>query len=137
MCHLILALPVLGILVFWIFPLQIALPLYIIIFIISTIIYSAVIKLMKIPVKTGIERMIGEIGNYEGSTKEGKTVSVHGELWNAASLEELKLGEKVTIVSVNGLQLKVESIDKKNKEFIYNEVIMDRNPMASCINHSK
>ena len=114
MCHLILSLPVLGISVFWIFPLQVAIPLYIIILIISAVMYRAIMKSMRMPVRTGSEGLIGEIGSYSGPGSEGDVVSVHGELWNASSPDHLKLGEKIRVTGVNGLHLYVESINRKH-----------------------
>ncbi|MFZ0456063.1 MAG: NfeD family protein [Ignavibacteriaceae bacterium] len=113
MCHVILALPVLGISVFWILPFQLALPIYIVILIISAAMYRAIMKSMMTPVKTGSEGLIGMVGNFLGFNSEEGIVRVHGEIWNASSPENLKPGEEIRVVDVNGLHLLVEGINKR------------------------
>ncbi len=61
---------------------------------------------------TGKQGLIGEIGvtitplNLEGQ------VSVHGEVWKAVSDEKIKKGEKVEVVKVEGLVVKVKRVAK-------------------------
>lgn len=58
---------------------------------------------------TGQEGLIGEMGVVYSrlDKKEGK-VFVHGEYWNAESDEVLEVGEKVEVLQVKGLKLKVK-----------------------------
>lgn len=61
---------------------------------------------------SGPAGMIGEIGKIiEWSEKEGK-IFVHGELWNAISEEPLSKGDKVIILEVKGLTLRVKPFSK-------------------------
>ena len=108
MCHLILSLPVVGISVFWILPLQLAIPVYIVILIISAIMYYAIMTAMKTRVKTGKEGLIGEIGNIFDLTPKDMFVRVHGEIWEATSNDKLKKGDEIRIINVNGLMLDVK-----------------------------
>ena len=51
MHHLILFLPIIGIIVFWLFPLNIAIPIYAGIFVLSGLMYWAVIRaIRRVPV---------------------------------------------------------------------------------------
>lgn len=70
---------------------------------------GAVIKAMKRKPATGKEGLIGEIGTAEGdiNSTEGK-VFIHGEYWNAESSEMIKEGEKVEVLEVERLKLKVK-----------------------------
>jgi len=64
-------------------------------------------------VATGSESMVGEIGvaktdiGAEGKVAEGK-VFVHGEWWNACADQPIPSGQRVRIVEIDGLTLKVE-----------------------------
>jgi membrane-bound serine protease (ClpP class) len=60
---------------------------------------------------TGIEGLIGEVGIVSTPVaREGK-VSIHGEFWNAISEENIEKGEKVQVVGVTHLKLKVKKIE--------------------------
>jgi len=60
---------------------------------------------------TGMEGLIGEVGIVSiPISPEGK-ISVHGEFWNATSDESLEKGEKVRVVGVTNLKLKVKKTE--------------------------
>ena len=60
---------------------------------------------------TGLEGLIGETGIVTlPLAPEGK-VSVHGEFWNATSDQPVEAGEKVKIIGVQNLRLKVKKIE--------------------------
>ena len=60
---------------------------------------------------TGTEGLIGETGVAATNlTPEGK-ISVHGEFWNATSDQPLERGDKVTVVEVTNLKLKVKKTE--------------------------
>jgi membrane-bound serine protease (ClpP class) len=71
------------------------------------------VKSYRYKVATGSESMVGEIGvakteiGAEGNVAEGK-VFVHGEWWNARADEPISIGQRVRIVEIEGLTLKVE-----------------------------
>ncbi len=72
--------------------------------------YLGVKAQMKKPL-TGIESMIGErgIAKTEINKRRGK-VFIHGEIWDAYSEEDIKKGEEVEVVAVEGLKLKVKKV---------------------------
>jgi membrane-bound serine protease (ClpP class) len=64
---------------------------------------------MKKPV-TGIEGLVGETGEALVDLKPEGQVRVHGEIWNAASVEgNIKKGARVTVVEVQNLVIRVKS----------------------------
>jgi len=71
-----------------------------------------VIKAQTTKVKIGREALIGERGEVItdiSPDKPGK-IFVHGEYWNAEGEEEIRRGEKVEVVEVDGLKIKVRKI---------------------------
>jgi len=59
-------------------------------------------------VTTGVEGMVGEVGTASTDISESGTVYIHGEYWNAQSDDPIPKGEKIKVVAVDGLILKVE-----------------------------
>jgi membrane-bound serine protease (ClpP class) len=58
---------------------------------------------------TGKEGIVGEIGSAKTDiTKDGGSVFVHGEYWNAVSEKKIRRGSKVKIVGVKEMVLNVE-----------------------------
>lgn len=107
MCHLILLLPVIGLGVFAIFPLEIALPLYGLVVVISALVYLVVWRALRLPIQTGIEGMIGkEADVIEELTPEG-VIRHRNELWSAQGVEPIAKGKKVIIMAVDGLVVTV------------------------------
>ena len=68
------------------------------------------VKSFRYKVATGLESMIGEIGEARTPINAKGRVFVHSELWNAASSRPIPSGSKVRIVAVEGLTLTVESV---------------------------
>ena len=68
------------------------------------------VKSFRYKVATGLESMIGEIGEARTAINAKGRVFVHSELWNAASAKPIPSGSKVRIVAVEGLALTVESV---------------------------
>ncbi|RMD92456.1 MAG: nodulation protein NfeD [Calditrichaeota bacterium] len=64
-------------------------------------------------VTTGPEGIIGEIGVAQTKIAPEGKVNVHGEIWGAFSENSIKKGEKVRVVNVEGLRLKVEKASKE------------------------
>ncbi|RMH04263.1 MAG: nodulation protein NfeD [Aquificota bacterium] len=59
----------------------------------------------------GTEGLIGEVGEAYTDFVEGKgKVFLHGEIWNAVSEEDIKKGQRVEVVEVHGLTLKVKRV---------------------------
>jgi membrane-bound serine protease (ClpP class) len=60
---------------------------------------------------TGMEGLVGEAGTAATSISPEGKVSVHGEFWNATSDQNIENGEKVQVIGVNHLKLKVKKIE--------------------------
>lgn len=56
---------------------------------------------------TGAEGMVGRIGTVIEDLRPEGRVLIHGELWTATAPEEIRRGERVRVVSVDGLHLDV------------------------------
>jgi membrane-bound serine protease (ClpP class) len=56
---------------------------------------------------SGQEGLIGEVGEVRVRLAPRGKVWLHGEYWNAESDEELEVGQKVRVVGVNHLMLRV------------------------------
>jgi membrane protein implicated in regulation of membrane protease activity len=108
MCHLILLMPVLGIIVFWIWPLSIAVPVYTIILITSAITYFSLLKALHRPVTTGREGLIGKTGEIIDIQEDEIHAMLHGEIWSVKTNSALNIGDQVTVTGMNGLKLKVK-----------------------------
>jgi membrane-bound serine protease (ClpP class) len=57
---------------------------------------------------TGMEGLIGEVGIVSTPVSPEGKVSIHGEFWNATSDQTIEKGEKVQVVGVDNLKLKVK-----------------------------
>ncbi|WP_330961282.1 NfeD family protein [Photobacterium sp. 53610] len=113
MCHLLLALPFLALPLFWLTPLSFAVPVYSVIFMISIVIYLLAFRAMHLPVVTGSETLLHQVGVIKGWQFGFYRVYLHNELWNALSDEELQLGEQVEVVSVQGVTLHIHRVGPK------------------------
>lgn len=59
---------------------------------------------------TGKEGIVGEIGTVVTSLSPEGKVAIHGEFWKAESDQPIDVGEKVQVIGVNNLVLKVKKI---------------------------
>jgi membrane-bound serine protease (ClpP class) len=60
---------------------------------------------------TGMEGLIGEVGIVSSPLSPEGKISIHGEFWNAISDQPIEKGEKVQVVGVTQLKLKVQKIE--------------------------
>lgn len=74
--------------------------------------FSAAVRAMKRKPTTGRRGLTMETGKVKEKIEPGKggRVFVIGEWWNATADETIEVGEKVRILSVDGLSIKVEKI---------------------------
>ncbi len=77
--------------------------------------YAVLYILQKKPT-TGAEGLQDQIGTVIGSTQGQIQVRVRGEIWAADSQEELKPGDKVIVDAVDGLRLRVQSIENSEED---------------------
>jgi len=106
--------PLFALVLFLFLPFWTALPIYIPIFIFGVIVNFKMMKSMKLPVKTGLEEMMGqEVVVTDDIDPEGK-VRFKDEIWAAtAKGERLEQGKKVRIVGSQGLMLVVANTEEK------------------------
>jgi membrane-bound serine protease (ClpP class) len=60
---------------------------------------------------TGTEGLVGEIGTASTSIAPEGKVSIHGEFWNATSDQTIDAGERVQVIGMTNLKLKVKKIE--------------------------
>jgi membrane-bound serine protease (ClpP class) len=78
------------------------------------LIIGLAIRAHKKKVTTGKEGLLLEVGIAETDLKLEGTIMIHGELWQAESVEgEIQKGEKVKVTAVEGMKLMVSKIKKK------------------------
>jgi membrane-bound serine protease (ClpP class) len=71
------------------------------------------IRALRAPVSSGVEAFIGKIGTATSWKDAGGQVQVQSELWTADKADEsdrIRKGDKVEVVEVKGLRLKVKKI---------------------------
>ena len=118
MMIVMMALPLLGLGLFYFLPFQLALSIYLFLLFLSGLMYYGMFTVMgrKRKVRTGFEEMIGEEALVvEDINPEGK-VKIGDELWTARSRGGTFLkGERVKISDHEGLTLMVEALAEKEK----------------------
>lgn len=112
MCHLILLMPVLAIPLFWFVPLSLAAPVYSGILVVSGWVYFLAIRAMNRPVETGIEALVHSTGEVVGKEGDLFCVRVQSEIWNAESTDKLRPGDRIEVIGVEGLMLKVRHLSE-------------------------
>ncbi len=80
---------------------SVAAPSYIVILLLSGLLYYYVIQAMRRPVETGSEEIPHSIGKVVGLGE--RFARVHSEVWNAESPDKLRKGDLVTIEKLDGL----------------------------------
>lgn len=71
---------------------------------------SRVAMMRRKPVHTGIEAMVGTLGEARSDFHGSGLVWVNGESWNARSSSPVRKGDKVKILSISGLELIIEPL---------------------------
>ena len=58
---------------------------------------------------TGGEGLVGTEGKaITDITRDGGTAALHGEVWSASSDDIIKKGDRIEVISLSGLQIKVK-----------------------------
>ena len=116
MCHLILLMPVIALPILWLMPLKFAVPIYVVIVLISAFLYWLITRAMRKPLQDGFQSLIGTEAEVVSKRAPGHSARYlvrakgEGELWSAYSTDVLDIGEPVNIVAVKGISLVVERI---------------------------
>jgi membrane-bound serine protease (ClpP class) len=74
------------------------------------------LKAMRRPVEVGVEALIGRLGEARTDIAPRGMVQVAGELWSAEVEDgelEVRAGERVEVVGVEGLRLSIRSVVQK------------------------
>lgn len=109
MCHLVLAMPIISLPIFYFLPLQAAAQIYSVIFMISLAVYYATAKAMLKPVITGLEAMMGDFAEALEDLRPAGKIKYRNEIWDAYSKTGASKGEVVRIVGFDGIKAVVEN----------------------------
>ena len=107
MCHLILFAPVLALPLFWLLPLSVALPVYGAVLVPTALIAWPVLTAMRRPQLTGVEGVIGARGEAITELNPHGVIRCQGEVWSATAEEPIPGGERVRVVAVDRLHVRV------------------------------
>lgn len=111
MCHVLLALPLVALPVFWIWPLPAALPVYGAVVGLSALIYWYAIRAMRQPKQNGADGMAGETGRIVVDDLGQIHIQVRSELWEAVSPVPMRHGDHVRVVAAEHTRLRVQRPD--------------------------
>jgi membrane-bound serine protease (ClpP class) len=116
MHHLLLILPLLGLILFVFLLWQVALPLYMVMLIVSLAIYWKIIQAQRRRPVIGKRAMIGDRAVVVRIGGDAVEVEYEGEIWRAVSPEPLHQGQQVVIESVEGLVLRVAPLKSRDDD---------------------
>ena len=89
--------------------LSIILPAVILTALFFTATFSLAYRALRRKPATGGEGLIGTVGKaITDITKDGGMVALHGEVWSASSDDVIIKGDKIEVISLSGLQIKVK-----------------------------
>ena len=114
MCHLIFLVPLAGIPLFWLLPLEYALPINVLLWIVVGLAGYKVVKAMMMSPNDGFKSLIGRDAIVVAVESQGYgqyLVKAGHELWTAQCSETLRLGERVKIAAAEGIKLVVKRED--------------------------
>jgi membrane-bound serine protease (ClpP class) len=114
MHHLLLILPLLGLMLFVFLVWQVALPLYMVMLVVSLAIYWKIIQAQRRRPVIGKRAMIGDRAVVVRVGGDAVEVEYEGEIWRAVSPEPLHQGQQVIIESVEGLILRVAPLKPRD-----------------------
>ena len=113
-CHAVFLLPFVGIPLFWLLPLEYALPINIAAWLATPFLYQVIRRAMKKPLQDGFQSLVGTVAEVVSKSVLGHSVKYlvrsHGELWSACSTDVLDVGDWVNIVTVKGIGMVVERV---------------------------
>jgi len=110
MCHLILLLPFFGVSVFWLWPPAASIPIYLLILAVSGWVYYYTIAAMKRCAMSGPESLLNSQAEVVATYGHRLRVRAQGEVWSAHSKQELAPGDRVEVVGIGGLTLRVRNL---------------------------
>ena len=105
MCHIILLLPVFGLVMFLVWPLIVAGPLYAILLLLSIWMYYFFYRQMQRPVISGMEALQDRLGEVVEVNGDELRVRLEGEIWDARSSDRLQRGDRIRVTTLEGMRL--------------------------------
>ncbi len=118
-CHAVFLLPFVGLPLFWLLPLEYALPINFVIWLATPFLYRMIRRAMRKPLQDGFRSLIGteaEVVSERAPENSAQyLVRSHGELWSAYSTDVLEIGELVNIVAVRGIGVVVERAENSSR----------------------
>ena len=119
MWHVIIMLPILGIVVFFLLRPGVAIPVYLVLLLASGLAYWSLVRAMRRRPRTGREALMGATARVVSRVRPGSNaqyvVRTQGELWGADSPDILEAGELVTVTGIDGLKLRVQRITSSHQ----------------------
>ena len=113
-CHLLLATPILGLGLFFVLPFPWALGIYLILVLLSSLLYYKIMESMQAPVLTGGEALIGKVVQ----TDANGAIHWQGEWWTA---EPALPYQQVHVSGLRGLRLLVTPIADNGSTSVHSE----------------
>ena len=110
-CHILLAMPLLGLGLFFILPFYLALALYALLVVASLLLYYKIIESIHAPAMTGSDALVGQVV----TTNANGSVQWRGEWWTA---EPRLSNQRVRIVRLRGMRLEVEPMPNVTEDAI-------------------
>ncbi len=111
-CHAIFVLPFVEFPLFWLLPLEYALPANLVIWLALFFFYRAFRGTMRKPPEDGFRSLVGTRAEVVSRLETGRSarylVRAQGELWSVHSTDSFEIGERVDIVAVKGIGLVVK-----------------------------
>jgi membrane protein implicated in regulation of membrane protease activity len=112
MCHLILVLPLAALPLLWLLPAGVSIPLYAAALVAAAWAYWLALRAMRAPVTTGVEALLHAVGTVRSLDGRRAAICLGSELWfTQPSVDPLAVGDRVEVLGMEGLQLKVRRID--------------------------
>ncbi|MBI1742729.1 NfeD family protein [Candidatus Acetothermia bacterium] len=116
--------PLIGLGVFAILPWSQALPIYLVITVLSLFLYWKILQAMRAPVAIGPESLIDGIAEVVSAHDSQPQIRYRSELWSAVCQDKsetqlLRSGEKVRIVDFEGMKLVVRKITESTERSSY------------------
>lgn len=106
-CHLIFLAPILALLVFWLLPFSLALPIYLgVLGLTALFIWPMIGPFRRVPI-TGQEGMMGVWAEALTALNPRGLVRCQGEVWEAKAEEPIPSGEQVWVLGIHRLILSV------------------------------
>ncbi len=96
---------------------QVAIPIIVAVTVISSTFFLIVLRMIfaahKKPVVSGVDEMLGSIGQVMEDFEESGRIHIHGETWQVQSKSPLRRGDQVKVIAIDGLILNVEPLNLK------------------------